>query len=325
MNFLKHKGSDCLLKLSVIVPVFNVGYLVENCLDTLINQSYKNIEIIVINDGSTDGSGKYLNNYRKKSNIVIIDLCDNQGLGNARNIGICHSTGEYITFVDSDDWIDLDLYSELIKAVEERDADVAICGIKNEYTNWISSEYRYNYKYSNQIDSDMAIKLLSNYGGNNYRISPVVWNKIYRTSVIKNNRIEFLKNSYWEDDIFSFQVMLFAKRIMIVPSVNYHYSQRNGSITKDFSKKHIIDLIDSFTYLKSYLLESKLWNNNERYYRAYFDRAITSMINMLCQNEKSILKQKEYLTMFFKLYSEKYSIEDTIEYLDINRINRLFK
>lgn len=325
MIFLEHKGSDYMLKLSIIVPVFNVGYLVKNCLDTLINQSYKNIEIIVINDGSTDGSGKYLNNYRKKSNIVIIDLCDNQGLGNARNIGICHSTGEYITFVDSDDWIDLDLYSELIKAVEERDADVAICGIKNEYTNWISSEYRYNYKYSNQIDSDMAIKLLSNYGGNNYRISPVVWNKIYRTSVIKNNRIEFLKNSYWEDDIFSFQVMLFAKRIMIVPSVNYHYSQRNGSITKDFSKKHIIDLIDSFTYLKSYLLESKLWNNNERYYRAYFDRAITSMINMLCQNEKSILKQKEYLTMFFKLYSEKYSIEDTIEYLDINRINRLFK
>lgn len=312
-------------KLSVIVPVYNVGHLVKKCLDTLINQSYKNIEIIIINDGSTDDSKKYIDIYSEKSNIILIDLCNNQGLGNARNIGINHSTGEYITFVDSDDWIDLDLYSELIKSIEERDADVAICGIKNEYTNWISSEYRYNYKYGNQIDSDMAIKLLSNYGENNYRISPVVWNKIYRTSVIKNNNIEFLKNSYWEDDIFSFQVMLFAKSVIVVPSVYYHYSQRNGSITKDFSKKHIIDLIDSFVYLKSFLLESQLWDNNEGYYRAYLDRAISSMINMLCQNEKSTLRQKEYLTMFFKLYSEEFSIEDTIEYLDVNRIKRLFR
>lgn len=312
-------------KLSIIVPVFNVGYLAKDCLDTLINQSYKNIEIIIINDGSTDDSKKYLDNYSKKSNIILIDLCCNQGLGNARNIGISHSTGEYITFVDSDDWIDLDLYSELIKSVEERDADIGICGIKNEYTNWISSEYRYNYKYGNQIDSDMAIKLLSNYGENNYRISPVVWNKIYRASMIKKNNIEFLKNSYWEDDIFSFQVMLYAQSVIIVPSVNYHYFQRSTSITKDFSKKHIIDLIDSFVYLKNFLLESQLWSNYERHYKAYLDRAITSMINMLCQNENSTLKQKEYLTMFFKQYSENFSIEDTIEYLDVSRIRRLFR
>lgn len=314
-----------MLKLSIIVPVFNVGYLAKDCLDTLINQSYKNIEIIIINDGSTDDSKKYLDNYSKKSNIILIDLCCNQGLGNARNIGISHSTGEYITFVDSDDWIDLDLYSELIKSVEEREADIGICGIKNEYTNWISSEYRYNYKYGNQIDSDMAIKLLSNYGENNYKISPVVWNKIYRASMIKKNNIEFLKNSYWEDDIFSFQVMLYAQSVIIVPSVNYHYFQRSTSITKDFSKKHIIDLIDSFVYLKNFLLESQLWSNYERHYKAYLDRAITSMINMLCQNENSTLKQKEYLTMFFKQYSENFSIEDTIEYLDVSRIRRLFR
>lgn len=311
-------------KLSVIVPVYNVGHLAKNCIDTLINQSYKDIEIIVINDGSTDNSKEYINIYNQRNNVTIINLSNNQGLGNARNIGITNSTGEYLTFVDSDDWIDLDLYTELMKSIEESNADVAICGIKNEYTNWISSEYRYNYKYGNYMDSDMAIKLLSNYGKNNYRISPVVWNKIYRTSVIKDNKLEFLKNSYWEDDIFSFQVFLYAKSVTIVPSVNYHYSQRNGSITNDFSKKHVFDLIDSFVYLKNYLCKLSLWSDYHRCYKAYMDRAVTSMLNMLFQNEPSTTRQKEYLLLFFNLYSEKFSIAETIEYLDINRIKRLF-
>lgn len=311
-------------KLSVIVPVYNVGYLAKSCIDTLINQSYKDIEIIVINDGSTDSSKEYVDIYSQRSNVKIINLSNNQGLGNARNIGIANSIGEYLTFVDSDDWIDLDLYTELMKSIEESNADVAICGIKNEYTNWISSEYRYNYKHGNCIDSNMAIKLLSNYGKNNYRISPVVWNKIYKASVVKNNNLNFLKNSYWEDDIFSFQVFLYAKNVTIVPSVNYHYSQRDGSITNDFSKKHIFDLIDSFVYLKNYLCELSLWNDYHRCYKAYMDRAVTSMIKMLFQNESSTTRQKEYLLLFFNLYSEKFSIAETIEYLDINRIKRLF-
>lgn len=311
-------------KLSIIVPVFNVGKLVKKCLDTLINQSYSDIEIIIINDGSTDNSKEYIELFRNIEYIKIIDLLKNSGLGNARNIGISNATGEYITFVDSDDWIDLDLYMEMINSLKVYNSDIVICGIKNEFNNALSSENRYLYHYFNHIDSEMALKLLVNYVDNNYRISPVVWNKIYRKQLIDKEKISFLNNSFWEDDIFTFQVLMNAKAINIIPNVNYHYYQREKSITNDFSKKHIEDLVLSFKYLKNYLKEKNKWEQNREYYNAYLDRAICSMFKMLFKNEPSITKQKAYIMEFYNRFSEEFSISEAISYLDVNRIKRLF-
>lgn len=310
-------------KVSVVVPVYNVGSLVRKCVDTIVNQSYKEIEVIIVNDGSTDDSKLFID-YYGHDNIKSINLSKNLGLGNARNIGIANSTGNYLAFVDSDDWIDLDLYAEMINSIEKYDADIAICGIKNEYSNYISSEFRYNYIHGNTIDSEMAIKLLSNYSNNNCRISPVVWNKLYRTDFIKSNKIEFLNNSYWEDDVFTFQAFIYAKTVTITPDVYYHYFQRDSSITNDFSKKHIDDLIYSFLFLKNYLIKQSLWNMYQNYFNSYMDRAITSLFNMLFKREPSVIKQKEYLLEFYHLFSEKFSVSEAIEYMDISRIRRLF-
>lgn len=311
-------------KLSIIVPVFNVGSLVKKCMDTLINQSYSDIEIIIVNDGSTDDSMKYIELFRNIERIKIIDLSQNSGLGNARNIGISNAKGDFITFVDSDDWIDLDLYVEMVNSLDIYNADVVICGIKNEFENYFSSENRYDYHFFNHINSEMALKLLVNYADNNYKISPVVWNKIYRKQLIDDNKIAFLRNSFWEDDIFSFQVFIYATTINIIPNVKYHYYKREKSITNDFSKKHIEDLIASFKYLESYLREKNIWEQNKSYYNAYLDRAICSMFKMLFNNEPSVVKQRAYIMEFYKSFSEAFSIYDAISYLDVNRIKRLF-
>ena len=131
-------------KLSIVVPVYNVGDLVKKCIESLINQSYSDIEIIIINDGSTDESVKYIEPFLKDKRIKYI-YQNNKGLGGARNVGIEESAGEFITFVDSDDWVDLDLYNVMIDRLEKDKSDIAICGIKNEFNNFCCSEERYKY------------------------------------------------------------------------------------------------------------------------------------------------------------------------------------
>lgn len=311
-------------KLSIIVPVFNVGCLLKRCIESLINQSYTNIEIIIVNDGSTDNSIKLIEDYLYNPKIKYFTQI-NKGLGEARNVGIQNTSGTLITFVDSDDWVDLDLYTVMINNMEKNKSDISICGVKNEYNNYNSSEERYTYLHSNLLSKFKALSLLSCSEGNNYMISPVVWNKVYRKSLILDNNISFLNNSYWEDDIFTFQTFMNASLISVVPKVYYHYFQREESITKHFSKKHIDDIIMSFKRLYFYIEKQNFLDFNiKNMFNCYFDRAISSMLRMLFCNEPSIQMQKKYILYFYELFSKNFSLSEALSYLDICRIKRLF-
>lgn len=311
-------------KLSVIVPVYNVGTLIKKCLESLINQSYRDLEIIIVNDGSTDNSIQYLQPYLRYKQIKYVNNDTNRGLGHARNTGITYSKGEYITFVDSDDWVDLDIYNVMLASAKENQSDIVICSVMNEFNNYFCSEERYSYLFSNQITKEKAISLLSRCESNNYMISPVVWNKIYKKELLDCNNIRFLDNSYWEDDVFTFQVFINANCINIVPNVYYHYYQREKSITNNFSKKHIDDLILSFKSLRSYLEQNGIYSDNMQQYSSYFDRAICSLFQMLFRNEPSTSKQREYIIYFYEQFALNFSITEAISYLDITRIKRLF-
>lgn len=311
-------------KLSIIVPVFNVGSLVKRCIETLINQSLCDIEILIINDGSTDDSSIYIEPYLTNEKVKYISQ-NNKGLGEARNIGIEQSTGEFIAFVDSDDWVDLDLYKIMVRKLEIDESDIAICGVKNEFSNFLCSEERYRYTFSNTLNNYSALNILSRCENNNYMISPVVWNKVYKRKLILDNNIKFLKNSYWEDDIFSFQIFMWAEKISIVPDVYYHYFYREKSITNDFSKKHIDDIIYSFKVLYSYVENNRPQNFDIKLMvNSYFDRAISSMLRMLFCNEPSVKKQKDYIIYFYEKFSKTFSMSEAISYLDIKRIRNLF-
>ncbi len=310
-------------KLSVIVPVYNVGILVDKCLETLINQSIEDIEIIIINDGSTDNSFNYIERFLNNKNIKYFEQ-ENLGLGSARNLGLNNATGEYIAFVDSDDWVDIDLYKEMITRLEQDLSDIAICGIKNEYNNFISTENRYFYKNSNKINGRMALRLLTQSTSSNYIVSPVVWNKVYRKKLLMDNNINFLNNSYWEDDVFSFLVISKATCISIVPNVFYHYYQRENSITKSITKKHIDDLISSFSFLKNAIILERNYLEKITAFKSYFDRAIQSLFRMLFNSESTLSIQKKYIIYFYDKFIEQFSIHEALEYLDARRIRKLF-
>ena len=312
-------------KLCVIVPVFNTAQYVIRCLESLVNQSLKDIEIIVVNDGSTDNSNELILDYiLHHSNIKYLSLDKNYGLGHARNIGIEKSTSKYITFVDSDDWVDLDLYEIMCNSLEYDNTDIAICGIKNEYSNSCMSEIRYSYSYSNIVDGNMLLSLLTKSESNNYYISPVVWNKVYKRSLFVDYNLNFLNNSFWEDDIFSFLAFSVVKKASIVPQIYYHYYMRQNSITNSISKKHIDDFINSFKYLKE-RISTDINLDFEEKYNALFDRCASSLVKMIINNEQSVFIQKKYLSYFFTQFSSCFSVEKAINYLDINRIERLFK
>lgn len=217
-----------MVKVSIIVPVYNVDKYLEKCLDSLINQTLKDIEIICVNDGSTDTSQKILEKYSKKDNRITIINQDNAGLSVARNSGIDIAKGEYIGFVDSDDWIDSDFYEKLYNSAKNNDADIVVASI----IRYRKCAQKYRVKYTNEkVYTDLQDKISA------CSIPKIcyVWNKLYKNEIIKDKL--FTPNVYFEDVIWLPKVIKCANKIVTVADTNYYYRVNNNSIVKKTSKK----------------------------------------------------------------------------------------
>lgn len=311
--------------LSVIIPVYNTEKYIARCVDSIIHQHVNDLELIIVNDASSDKSMTIINQYVDQyKNIKCIDLDSNQGVGNARNIGLQNSTGKYVGFVDSDDWIDLKMYRSMIDLLESNDAEIAVCGIKNEYSNSKSSSFRYSYSEQNILSNRYALRILSKSIDIDISLSPIVCNKLYRHSFLKKHSLHFLVDSFNEDDIFTFFSFLHAEKILLVPGVNYHYYQRFDSITHTFGKKHIDDLFDAFSIAKKYLIENNLYISYRDEYSSFFEKCFSFMLSGMFKSEQNIIVQKKYLQYILEKYQEKFSLASFISYLDTIRIKKFF-
>lgn len=218
--------------LSVVVPVYNVEKYLARCLDSLVNQALKDIEIICVNDGSKDNSLKILETYAQKySQIKVIDK-ENGGLSAARNTGIDAAKGDYIGFVDSDDWVDLDFFEKLYNTAKKHDADIAAAGI----IRLQKFHKKFHLKINNEIvTSDINEKVkLCDIPDKSY-----VWNKIYRTSKM----IKFEEGRVFEDVIFTPQILFNTDKLVTVPNTYYYYWRTNNSIVKRKSEKNNNDSV----------------------------------------------------------------------------------
>lgn len=315
------------IKVSIIVPMYNTKPYVQRCLESLINQSYKNIEIIIVDDNSTDGSYDIIESYLQEYPHLIKYFKNeqNSGVGFSRNLGIEISTGKYISFVDSDDWIDTDFIIKLVLSIEKNKADIAIAGIMNDFDYYNMSTKRYSYMYENTINGKYALNLLSKSFNNDIYLTPMVCGKLYEKEFILKNNITFNARSYYEDDIFTFEAFYLSKKIVIYPETFYHYFQRGSSITHTFSKKHITDLKQAFEYLDSFMYAQNMSNEHKYLLNQYFNRTFKAMVNRLLQSNESSIEIKKYLHFITETFITQNFISKIIDDYDIERLARFFE
>lgn len=249
-----------MIKVSIIIPVFNVAKFLPRCLDSLINQTLKDIEIICINDGSTDNGLEILKNYAKKDSRIQIINKENEGVSCARNDGMQIAQGEYTGFVDSDDWIDLDFYEKLYSSAKKYNADIAIASIKRSEKNKKNRDLFLIEKEEIREDAEDKIN-------HNTQMGYYVWNRIYKASELKKHNIIFEPERNHEDICFTAQALIKLKRTVYVPNTYYYYFKNKNSIVQKKTKKTKNDCEYAFHRMMEILEKNniRLYTGTKRY------------------------------------------------------------
>lgn len=287
--------------ISIIVPVYNVEQYLEKCVDSIINQTYKNLEIILVDDGATDSSGKLCDELAKIDNRIKVYHKENGGLSDARNYGVERATGDYIGFVDSDDCIDSEMYEKLYEAIRKENVDVAECNLKIIYPDReeLFTEQNYYNVCTKQEYLEEYLKIEKIFGSACVRL--------IKSDIAK--KLKFPVGKLYEDTYYAYDLIEKVDRYVIMNNSYYNYLMRENSITNAKFNPRIFDLIEIvekfhkttyenypdlkeaadcrkmyayFSVLNSILLEDEFKNNS------YYPK----IINYFKGNYKTILKNK---------------------------------
>ena len=219
-------------KVSVVVPVYNVEKYLEQCLDSIVNQTLKDIEIICVDDGSTDKSGEILDKYVTEDDRVKVIHKKNSGYGNSMNIGFDAAQGEYIGIIESDDYAELNMFESLYECAVENNLDV----VKSEYFFYFSIPIERNEKQDvfSEVMCSRIFKPLTDFESKMemvefFNIKPTIWSSIYRRDFIRKNDIRFNETpgASFQDASFNFKVWACAERVKLYPEAFLHYRQDN--------------------------------------------------------------------------------------------------
>ena len=264
-------------EISVIVPVYNVEKYLKQCLDSIVNQTFKDIEIICVNDGSTDSSRTILEEYAKKdSRIKIIDK-ENGGLSSARNAGIKKAKGNFISFIDSDDWVDITMFEKLYKNITELNTDISICAVNlyDEEKQEINSKDKYfNLGFFDKTFDNRAFSYLDTKPFI-MDVCVMAWNKLYRKSLLDKTGTIFPEGLIWEDGPFFFSIFFKTQRVSLVRDLLYYYRiNRQGSIIQNGGIK-FLDIIDVVNLMLKSLSQTPVFDDIKyEFYRRKADDII---------------------------------------------------
>ena len=273
-----------MIKYSFIVPVYNTEKYLKKCLDSLVNQTYKNFEIIVVNDGSTDKSSNIISKYQKKyKNIIVIDK-ENEGLSMARNRGVLKSSGKYIIFVDSDDYVSNKLLEEVDKKIDDSDIlRFQIATVDEDYTK--INEY-HEEGFESMCGYD-AFKHLSSY----HFVEPA-WCYVIRKNYYIENKFSFKKGVYHEDFGLIPYVIYKARKVKSIDFIGYYYIQRNGSImnNNDYKKtvKKAFDMLEQYKTMRLFAKNINKKNNLDDYFLSYISNSVIVKARELKKDEKKV-------------------------------------
>lgn len=256
-------------KVSIIVPIYNVEKYLERCINSLIGQTLDDIQIILVNDGSTDNSGEIAKEYAIKHQDKIMYLeKENGGLSDARNYGLPYATGEYIAFLDSDDYIDKEAYKAMYDKAKQENADYLECDFIWEYPNKLKEDKRVDYKNKKEMLAFVRV---------------VAWNKLIKREVIEKNKLEFPKGLRYEDVEFTYKLIPHLNKVSYIDACFIHYTQRENSIAnvQNARTSEIFTILDNVI---SYYKENE-------FYKEYEDELEYNYARyLLCSSLKRICK-----------------------------------
>lgn len=242
-------------ELSVIVPVYNTKKYLRRCLESILAQTVQDMEIICVNDGSTDGSEEILEEYAKEDSRIHIVSQENKGLGAARNAGILKAKGEYIGFVDSDDFIEPDMYEKMLGSARQHDSDIVLTNINLYYTDSGKTDLFRSNVYYDEMES------MGGFTAVEYpRIMQFIgaWDRIYRRAFLEEHRLQNPVNRIYEDVLFTVQCNVLAKRISVVNKPLYYYRKNTGVSIVDKEVKndsYKFDFLKNLEESKAFLVE----------------------------------------------------------------------
>lgn len=257
-------------KVSVIVPVYNVEQYLRKCLDSLVNQTLKDIEIIIVDDGSEDASSHIAKEYEKQYSNVKYYRKENGGLSDARNYGLKYATGKYIAFLDSDDYVDKTLYQKMYEKAKKEDSDMVECNFYWSYPRKNKKDIGEKYYGKKQMLEKARV---------------VAWNKLYKKEIIDKAKVEFPKGLIYEDVEFFYKLVPYIENVSFVKEPLIYYVQRKKSIINTQDKK----TEDIFNILDNVLLYYKKNNLYDEYKEVL---EFTYMRILLCSSFKRICKIK---------------------------------
>ena len=287
------------LLISVIVPIYNVEKYLHKCIDSLIGQTLKDIEIILVDDGSTDKSGVICDEYGLKDNRIKVIHKKNGGLSDARNTGIDIAKGKYISFIDSDDWVDLQMFETLYNIAIKNDADI----VQGDYIESYDENIRIEKSILENITKYNSEEILHNLYGYNATKTVIVWNKIYKRELF--NGIRFPKGKINEDEFTTYKILHKANIIIDTNIPIYYYRQREGSIMNSNFNIKRLDALEALKERIEYFIQHEL---TELYYKS--EAQLCSLIKSFyisihssnIENKSSLLKvlNRESQKNYFK-------------------------
>ena len=302
-------------KISVIVPVYNTEKFLKKCIESIINQTLKEIEIILINDGSTDNSLEVLQFFKEKDERIIIVNKKNEGASEARNIGIELARGEYLSFLDSDDYVEENMLEEMYYNSKKNNVDILI---SDYYRN---EDEEKKYSASSYLGDDLkkltskkcCLEILL------YRVTPMLWNKLIKRQLFVNNNIKFPEEVFHQEDyITMIKLTYYAKKIMFLKEAFYHYVIHDNQGTKTSGKEK-----EFFDYYNSYIILEKFFKDKrdgEIFLKKIYAEKIQLYYNYLKRKYKNTKIEEK---LYKELKKEKVQILRSDCYLEWSFIKRI--
>jgi glycosyltransferase involved in cell wall biosynthesis len=307
------------MKLSIVVPVFNAEQYLKQCIDSILNQNFKDFELILVDDCSTDTSLKICSLYKQNnSNIKVIHLEKNSGVSYSRNKGIDVAEGEYITFVDSDDFVEENIYSDSVSKIEENNVDFVIYGFYEVHKlNKIKRKQRIP---SGIIDINSIMDKIVDDGTLTGFLLPGVWSCIYKLSIIKNNNIKFDNEIYNnEDGLFNLKYCLCSEKLYSASNVPYYdYRFVKKQLTYERYKQNIFDVVNKKVLT---VYSGEKYNFTEQIKKREITIALWNIINVVNIKDIDIMNKIKEIKKI--CYSKQ--VSDNINKIDARKLNRYKK